>query len=369
MGGFRVSVTSTASALATLIARTSLALSKPYVAPNNEVEALAATTFAEVFNLDKAGIDDEFFELGGDSLLAEVLSLALSERTGLEFDPSLFVELGSPREVARLLEPKTIAPGWLDVAQYAQSARANMSILNAWRTVLRHLPATHAGAFNDDAQKDVQIVPAPEGEAPAILVFCGHGQRFAIPLNLVHRWVGRLGAHVIYLRDFSKLYYLAGVTSFGPDYAASIDALNRLIRDLGARSVHCMGNSAGVFGALQMGLDLGAESVLCLAGMTSVTPSKIQEAREKSKRKRVAIDPAMLDASSRFASASAHPRVRIIYGNDNEEDRREAERLAGLDGVELLPLTNWRHHLVIDALIESGEFEANLNWMLAAEDV
>ena len=79
---------SVTAAPATLIMRASLPLSTPYVAPNSEVEALAATTFAEVFNLDKVGIDDEFFELGGDSLLAEVLSLALSERTNVPLQPS-----------------------------------------------------------------------------------------------------------------------------------------------------------------------------------------------------------------------------------------------------------------------------------------
>ena len=69
-----------------------------HAAPSNELEALAATTFTEVFNLDKVGIDDEFFELGGDSLLAEVSSLALSERTSVPLQPSAFVELASPRE-------------------------------------------------------------------------------------------------------------------------------------------------------------------------------------------------------------------------------------------------------------------------------
>ena len=58
-------------AAASLIMRVSLPLSKPYVPPNNELEALAATTFAEVFNLDKVEIDDEFFELGGNSLLSQ----------------------------------------------------------------------------------------------------------------------------------------------------------------------------------------------------------------------------------------------------------------------------------------------------------
>ena len=47
-----------------------------------------------------------------------------------------------------------------------------------------------------------------------------------------------------------------------------------LSADLGASSIHCLGNSAGVFGAMQMGLDLEAQSVLCLAGTTGFTSRK-----------------------------------------------------------------------------------------------
>src|SRR6185312_2466956 len=188
---------SVTSAPASLIMRVSLPLSKPYVPPNNELEALAATTFAEVFNLDKVGIDDEFFELGGDSLLAEVLSLALSERTSVPLQPSAFVESASPREIARLFNGTEVGPGWLDIARYANSEWAKAPILQAWRTVLRHLPAQAPTPFNDDREKDVQIVPAGARAsakgAPIIFVFCGHGQRFAIPLNLIHRWLGALG--------------------------------------------------------------------------------------------------------------------------------------------------------------------------------
>ena len=101
---------SVTNAPATLIMRASLPLSKPYVGPNNELEALAATTFAEVFNLDKVGIDDEFFELGGDFLFAEVLSVALSKRLGMELQPSLLVEFGSPRQFVSHLNSKSAQP-------------------------------------------------------------------------------------------------------------------------------------------------------------------------------------------------------------------------------------------------------------------
>jgi acyl carrier protein len=148
---------SVTSAPASLILRVSLPLSKPYVPPNNELEALAATTFAEVFNLDKVGIDDEFFELGGDSLLAEVLSLALSERTSVPLQPSAFVVSASPREIARLFNGTDVGPGWLDIARYANSQWAKAPILQAWRTVLRHLPEAPADGFADDRSKDLQV--------------------------------------------------------------------------------------------------------------------------------------------------------------------------------------------------------------------
>jgi len=404
-----------------LISRESLALSTPYIAPSNETEALATTTFAEVFNLDLVGLNDQFVELGGDSFLAAVLSLALSERGGIEFQPSALDELGSPREIARLIESREVAPGWLDIAKYAQSGEARPSVLKAWRTVLRHLPAPAAGNFIDDPDKDLQVVPAAEGAgAPIVFVFCNCHHRFAIPLNMIHRWLGRIGAHIVYLRDFRDLFYVMGVQSLGGDYAGSIAALRRLTEELGARSVHCMGDQAGVYGALHMGLDFGAQSVLCLTGPTDLTAYKMPKTMAKrlraakapahiltriARRLRAAkaatqfmpiakgrrepgntahpnpkivenlrelkaeLDPAMLTVRGRYESAPIYPRIRHVYGGDHNRHREQAERLAGMEGMELVPLADWPHHLVIDALLERGQFDAHLAWLLQAEAV
>jgi acyl carrier protein len=89
-----------------VVKRVSLALSTPYAAPSDELEMLATTTYAEAFNVDHVGVDDKFFELGGDSLIAEVLSMALSEQAGFDFQPSAVFEFDSPKQVASLLRAR-----------------------------------------------------------------------------------------------------------------------------------------------------------------------------------------------------------------------------------------------------------------------
>ena len=169
---------------------------------------------------------------------------------------------------------KIVARGRVDVA--ARFAEENVTgpippVLHAWRSILRHLPEASPATFSDDLGKDVQVVRAGTGgsaRSPVLLVFCGMAHRFWVPLNLIHIWLSRLGVHIVYLRDFRRIFYLRGIRSLGADYATSVAALAKLIEDLGESSVHCIGSSSGSFGALQMGLDLGAQSVLCLAGPT-----------------------------------------------------------------------------------------------------
>ena len=88
--------------------RASLLLGTPYSTPDGKLEKTIAEIFAEVFNLDEAGAFDDFFDLGGDSLNAEVLSMRISERTKYEFQPSWLLDSGSPRQIAQLLSKKPV---------------------------------------------------------------------------------------------------------------------------------------------------------------------------------------------------------------------------------------------------------------------
>jgi acyl carrier protein/alpha-beta hydrolase superfamily lysophospholipase len=92
-----------------LMARASLGLPTPYVAPEGKLETELARIFADVFGLDQVGANDDFFDIGGDSLVAETVSMEILKRTGCEFPISSFLEYGSPRSIARALHPAAAA--------------------------------------------------------------------------------------------------------------------------------------------------------------------------------------------------------------------------------------------------------------------
>ncbi len=65
-----------------------------YRAPGSAVEEILAGIYADVLGLDKVGVDDSFFDLGGDSLLAMRLSAAIN--TALDADLSVPTVFDAP---------------------------------------------------------------------------------------------------------------------------------------------------------------------------------------------------------------------------------------------------------------------------------
>ncbi|MFI1913953.1 amino acid adenylation domain-containing protein [Nocardia sp. NPDC020380] len=59
------------------------AVQRPYRAPESGLEQLVAARFAAATGRERVGLDDDFFELGGNSLLGVALSAELAAETGL----------------------------------------------------------------------------------------------------------------------------------------------------------------------------------------------------------------------------------------------------------------------------------------------
>jgi thioesterase domain-containing protein len=78
--------------------------------PLDELESSIRRSFREVFDLDEVGGNDDFFDLGGDSLDAEALSAAILSLTGHQFQIAWLLKCGTPRLIAqRLLESEPLS--------------------------------------------------------------------------------------------------------------------------------------------------------------------------------------------------------------------------------------------------------------------
>ncbi|MFK4071529.1 amino acid adenylation domain-containing protein [Streptomyces sp. NPDC029674] len=76
--------------------------------PETELEATLCALFAEVLGLARVGVDNNFFDLGGDSGLAMRLSARIREELGLELSMRRFFGESTPLGVARMLTSKEL---------------------------------------------------------------------------------------------------------------------------------------------------------------------------------------------------------------------------------------------------------------------
>lgn len=281
-------------------------------------------------------------------------------------------ELRLARSHARGWAPglhELIDSGHLDAAAYALP-RLNVMFpqipyFESMVQVFRHLPpAVCAGRepLVDDRSRDVQIVTTP-GADTVVIVFCGATHQLGISLNLADRWFARLDCHVIYVRDRNKIGYTGGIAALGSDMATTIGSLAKLVSDLGARRVVCLGNSAGASGALRYARPLGAGRVLALAPITG-GPKYSRKVAPHLPPDGVMWWGDLVPLYRRGTGV----RARIMYGERNAGDRQQAVRMAGLPGVTVEALSDWDSHHLIGGLVRAGRLEQVLGWLLSDEE-
>ena len=87
----------------------SSAVDKPYVAPRNAVETKLAEVWQQVLGREKVGINDNIFEIGGDSLLIFQIT-ARANQAGLPFTLRQVFQLRTIAELAATLDPNALTP-------------------------------------------------------------------------------------------------------------------------------------------------------------------------------------------------------------------------------------------------------------------
>jgi acyl carrier protein len=81
------------------------ATGKPYIAPRTPTEQWLADTVAEWLEIDRVGVDDDFFELGGDSIKALRILSRARDKFQVEIPQSiLFSVQFTVAEMAKIIE-------------------------------------------------------------------------------------------------------------------------------------------------------------------------------------------------------------------------------------------------------------------------
>jgi len=75
-----------------------------FVAPRNAVESLIAEVWQDVLGIDRVGVNDSFFELGGDSLLAMRVLNQLRQAANLDIHIQSLFESRTVAQLARLIQ-------------------------------------------------------------------------------------------------------------------------------------------------------------------------------------------------------------------------------------------------------------------------
>jgi hypothetical protein len=230
----------------------------------------------------------------------------------------------------------------------------------------RHPPAPLD--FCDDPTAEIQIVRRPDCDS-VLLCFCAGQGTLGLPVNFIHQWLGRLPTSLVYIKDFRDLSGGCGFPTLGPDRAAAVAAFRRIADEVGGKKIYTLGVSFGGYSALYYGLELGALSVLSLAGATDYTPEFVKRLGPVPQKYLNLCKRApdyTRDLRESCASALHRTRVLIAYSAGYPRDRQQAERIAGLPNVELVAV-DYAQHNVVDPLIRQRKFLPLLCRLMSTE--
>jgi acyl carrier protein len=85
------------------------------VRPWSPTETIVAEVWRELLQLDEVAVTDDFFAVGGHSMLAVQVLYQLSRRTGVELDLEAFFDLATVEEVAAEIDKRASTDRVADV--------------------------------------------------------------------------------------------------------------------------------------------------------------------------------------------------------------------------------------------------------------
>jgi hypothetical protein len=202
-----------------------------------------------------------------------------------------------------------------------------------------------------------------EGDSRALLIAFGgmRGGFGGVPLFEFSTLTETMPAKRLFVRDLRQAWYHQGVPRHGRTLLEFAESLRELVASYDIDRLVATGNSAGGYAALVFGSLLQADVVLAFAPQTVLELDVLAEMDDHSWDERLepldaagALDRDWTDLRRALPNARrGDTRYEIYYADSHREDRLHAQRLDGLDAVELCPVEDARHN-VARAMRDSG---------------
>lgn len=220
---------------------------------------------------------------------------------------------------------------------------------------------------NDDGSE--LLVAPSEGAEAVMLVFTGLANRAGISVRLLDAYLATLNVSVIYLRDNTRLLFNDGIESVSDTYEGTLEIIKQRIKELGAKKIICFGNSGGGFAAIRYGIDLNAEKIIGINGVTNVCRdfmiadgrakiviNRMQKYPEKYKNLRLYIEE----------NPEYTGTITMYYSELVGHDKLQTLNLEGVEGVELRPIVGNGSHDLLGDLEGKGQLMEFLSEMIEA---
>lgn len=88
----------------TVVQRSQLPLPQPYLAPRTSTEQRLAEIWRSSLNMDLVGIDDDYFDLGGDSFMATVIFSMIESSFSVRIPVGTLVDASSIAKLAEKID-------------------------------------------------------------------------------------------------------------------------------------------------------------------------------------------------------------------------------------------------------------------------
>jgi hypothetical protein len=164
--------------------------------------------------------------------------------------------------------------------------------------------------------------------------------------------------NLVMVRDYYRFFYHAGINRD----VATFDAVLQVFRQCqegmpDVRRSATLGSSAGGYAALLFGHHLGVDAVFAFAPQTLIDADKLREMSGRDELWRIPEEHR--DLSLLLARHNGRTRYEVYYCQDNDEDRRFADRLRDCPGIHLHPQPG-DTHFVLSQMHRDGQLPSFL---------